>query len=81
MKELNVKGLALAGGIVWAIYMIFMGWAAAMGWGVGFVEMASSVYIGYAPSFLGGIIGAIWGFVDGAIFGALIGVFYNKFTE
>ncbi len=78
MKQLDVKALAIAAGISWASYMLLIGWLAAMfGFGTSFVEMISSMYIGFTPTFLGGIIGAIWGFVDGAIGGAIIAFVYN----
>jgi len=77
MKRLDIKGLALGMGISWAACMLFVGWVSAFGWGVKFVEMMSSAYIGFAPTFLGGIIGAVWGFIDGAIGGAIIAFVYN----
>jgi len=75
--RLDMKALTLSIGITWGIGMLFMGWVSAFGWGDYFVDVMSSVYIGYEPSFIGGIIGGIWGFVDGAIGGFLISLFYN----
>jgi len=77
MERLNVKALAIGVGASWAICMLISGWASMFGWGVNFVEAMSSVYVGFAPTFLGGIIGAIWGFIDGAIGGAIIAFVYN----
>jgi hypothetical protein len=77
MEKISIKGLTLGLGVSWAFCMLFVGWASMFGWGVKFVEMMSSVYIGFAPTLLGGIIGAIWGFVDGAIGGAIIAFVYN----
>jgi len=59
MQKLNVKRLALGCGILAGAYVMLIGWAAALGWGNDLVELISSFYIGYGPSFLGGIIGAI----------------------
>lgn len=67
MGKLDVKALAVGLGVSWAVSMLFAGWVSIFGWGIKFVEVMSSVYIGYAPTFLGGTIGAIWGFIDGAI--------------
>lgn len=39
--------------------------------------MVSSLYIGYAPTFLGGIIGALGALVDAAIGGAISVLVYN----
>lgn len=78
MEKLNIKSLALAGGVLWGLYMLLIGWAAWLfDWGTDFVAMMSSVYIGFNPTFFGGILGAIWGFVDGAIAGVVIAWVYN----
>ncbi len=75
--KLCVWGFGIALGIVWAISMLIAGWISVWGWGTMFVSTMSSVYIGYVPSFGGGIVGAIWGFVDGFIGGVLFAFFYN----
>jgi hypothetical protein len=77
MEKLSIKALAIGLGVAWAICMLFVGWSSTFGWGNRFVEMMSSVYIGFKPGLLGGIIGAIWGFIDGAIGGAIIAFIYN----
>lgn len=77
MEKLNVKALAAGLGAVWGLYMLFAGWASMFGWGTKFVDVMSSVYIGFAPTFSGGIIGAIWGFFDAAVAGAIIAIVYN----
>ena len=77
MAKLNVKAAAIALGAAWGIYMLSLGWMAMFGWGADFVKLMSSVYIGFAPSFLGGIIGGIWAFVDGFVGGAIIAWVYN----
>ncbi|MGR3310471.1 MAG: bacteriophage holin [Candidatus Brocadiales bacterium] len=81
MEKLNVKAMAGAIGITWGAGMLLLGWASIFGWGTKVVDVMSSVYIGFAPSFLGGIIGAIWGLVDGAIGGAIIALVYNVFVR
>jgi hypothetical protein len=78
MTGLNVKALATAGGVLWGIYMLMIGWAAWLfNWGNAFVAAMSSVYIGFRPTFLGGIIGAAWGFFDGVVAGAIMAWVYN----
>ncbi len=81
MERLSVKGLAVGVGTSWAICMLFAGWASIFGWCTRFVEVMSSVYIGFKPTILGGIIGAAWGFVDGAIGGLIIAVVYNAVVK
>lgn len=81
MEKLNVKALAVALGASWGGGMLFLGWASIFGWGTKVVDVISSVYIGFAPTFLGGIIGAIWGFADAAIGGAIIALIYNYIVK
>jgi len=78
---LNAKALAIAIGTVWGAYAMFTGWMAAYGWGAELVNTIGTLYIGYAPGFLGGIIGGIWGFVDGAIAGLVIAFLYNRIAK
>lgn len=59
MEKLNVKALAFGLGVSWAVCMLFVGWVSIFGWGTKFIEVMSSVYTGFTPTFLGGIIGAI----------------------
>lgn len=77
MEKLSVKGLALGGGVLWAFYILMAGWGSIFGWGTVFVSAFSNLYIGYGPSFVGGLIGAVWGFFDGAVAGAIIALVYN----
>ncbi|KPK33538.1 MAG: hypothetical protein AMS24_00660 [Chlamydiae bacterium SM23_39] len=78
---LNIKSFALSLGITWGLSMIFLGWVAALGWGVSLVELFSSFYVGFSATFIGGIIGGLWGFVLGMIIGAVIAFFYNLFAK
>ena len=65
---LNVKNFALAGGILWGAAMfIFTLIASGTGYGVEFLSLISTIYIGHTVSFMGAIIGAIWGFLDAFI--------------
>ncbi|MBN1456848.1 MAG: bacteriophage holin [Sedimentisphaerales bacterium] len=81
MEKLNVKALAIAFGITWSAGMLLSGWAAMCGWCTGMVDVFSTIYIGFAPSILGGIIGAVWGFADGAIGGVIVALIYNIVTK
>jgi len=77
MEKLSVKGLAIGLGLSWSICILFSGLASMFGWCAKFVEVTSSVYVGFKPTFLGSILGAAWGFIDGAIGGAIIAAVYN----
>ncbi len=78
MERLDVKGLALGTGTAWGLCVLLAGWAAAFGWCDTFVAVMGSVYIGYGPTWIGGIVGGAWGFLDGAVGGAVIAFVYNK---
>ena len=79
MERLNVRALAIAGGVVWALAMLFIGWTSWLfDWGTGFVSLMSSIYLGFKPTFAGAVIGALWALIDGALAGALIAWVYNK---
>ncbi len=82
MERMSLKGLTLGVGCAGAVYMLFIGWTAAFfNWGTNLVQVLSSIYVGFEPSFFGGIVGAIWGFIDGCIGGAIIALVYNFFAE
>jgi len=81
MKKLDVKVVAMAVGITWSISMLFLGWVAIFGWGKALVELLSSLYIGYKPTLLGGIVGCVWGLIDGAIGGAIFALIYNRIVK
>ncbi len=81
MRKINLRAAVLSFGITWAIAMLFIGWVAMFGWGIRVVEVLSSLYIGFAPSFIGGIIGAVWGFFDGAIGAAIFTFIYNTIVK
>lgn len=81
MTKLNVKAFTIACSLTWAISVLFLGWASALGWGYGFVATLSTYYVGYAPTLLGDIIGALWALVDGAVGGWIFVLLYNAFAE
>ena len=48
MNKLNIKALGLTLGIVWGIGILFLGLTSTFwNWGLGFVTLMGSVYIGY----------------------------------
>jgi hypothetical protein len=81
MKRISLKAAVLSFGITWAIAMLFIGWVAMFGWGIRVVDILSSLYIGFAPTFIGGIIGAVWGFFDGAVGAAIFTLIYNAMAK
>jgi uncharacterized membrane protein len=81
MHQISIRALALTLAILWGASCLLVGWTASFGWGSYFVDVLSSIYIGYKPGFIGGIAGAIWGFIDGGIWGAALAYLYNHFDK
>jgi hypothetical protein len=82
MAKVDIKALGLTLGIVWGVAMFLLGLMVMFfNWGVAWVELMSSLYIGYKATFLGSIIGGIWGFVDAGIAGVIIAWLYNKLLK
>ena len=81
MNKCQPVALGVAIGILWAIYVFFIGIVAMFGWGNALVDVLASLYIGYGASVVGTIIGAIWAFIDGFIAGVVIGWIYNRVAK
>ncbi len=80
--KLDVKSLALTGGLIWGFGLFFVTW-----WIIVFEGQAAPdasppfiglVYRGYAFTTLGSLIGLVWAFVDGLIGGAIFAWLYNR---
>jgi len=78
--KLNVKALALAGGILWGLSVFALTWLSIL-MGYGSEQLAGIVkayYLGYSVTPLGSVIGAVYGFFDAGIGLAVLGLLYNK---
>ena len=76
--RLNVLNFGLALGIAFGVGMLLLGlFALWFNWGTEIVNLVGTVYIGYAPTFGGSIIGGIWAFFDSFIGGVIIAWLYN----
>lgn len=79
--KLSVCNLGLAVGLVWGLAMFVTVYLSIwFGLGIPFVEIFSTIYIGYDFTPVGSLLGLFWGFLDGFIGGALIAFFYNLFS-
>jgi cell shape-determining protein MreD len=75
--QLNVKGFALASGVLLGV-AIFVITLAATGRGIGNnLSHLSAIYVGYQISYLGSVIGLIYGFLTGLVGGLIFAVIYN----
>ncbi len=75
--RLRAVPIAVALGLTWGLGIMLLGWISAFGWGARVVEVIASAYVGYASSFVGGLIGGVWGFVDAFVAGLVFAFFYN----
>ena len=73
--------LGVAIGVLWALYVFCVGITAMFVWGGPVVTLLSSLYIGYAASIVGAIIGAVWAVVDGFFAGVVIARIYNMVAK
>lgn len=82
--KLSLKGLAIAGAVVWggAMFLIGLCNLASETYGVAFLEVAASIYPGFdVERDLGQVIvGTLYGALDGAIGGFVFGFLYNRFA-
>ena len=81
MNKLSVPALGVGIGAMWGVSVLFCGLTAMFGWGAGIVAALSSLYVGYAASVPGALIGAVWAFADGFIGGAIIAWVYNRVAQ
>jgi hypothetical protein len=81
MNKIQPVPLGVAVGILWAVYVFFVGITAMFGWGNALVIALASLYLGYSASIVGAIIGAIWAFVDGLVAGVIVAWLYNMMAK
>lgn len=74
---LSVCGFSVALGVMWAFGVAITGVFAMFGYGEPIVGLLASMYVGYAATVKGILIGVVWGFIDGAIAGAIFALVYN----
>lgn len=81
MNKIDIKAFSISIGATFSLGMFLLGIISMFGWGTALIEPISSLYIGYAPTILGSVIGAIWGFFDGAIGGLIFAYLYNSMLK
>ena len=81
MNKCQPLALGIAIAVLWAVSVFLAGIFAMFGWGVAFVQVLASFYLGYGASIIGAIIGGLWAAIDGFIAGFLIAWIYNKVAK
>ncbi len=76
--KLDIKAMAAAGAVIGLAYVLFMwvGWN--IDWGASLAKIMAEIYVGFAPSVGGLIIGLIYGAIDVGIAAAIFAWVYNK---
>jgi len=79
--RLNVKALAITGGVLWAACFFFVGLANLIwgSYGAAMLELGASIYPGYhGPGGFGSVlVVTLYAAVDGLVCGAVFGWLYN----
>lgn len=76
--KLDVKALALAGGMFWGVGLFLVTWWIIAFDGVSYEPtFIARLYRGYSISPAGSVIGLVWGFFDGLFTGAIFAWLYN----
>ena len=82
MRKIDAMAIGLAFGIVWAVFLaLFIIVSMYTSWGVAWVDLMGSIYIGVESSWQGALLALPWAFVDGFIGAWLVAVLYNKFSR
>lgn len=77
--KLNVRAFALAFGLWWGVGILLgTWWLIALDGATGEATFLGRLYLGYAISPLGSLVGLAWGFADGLIAGAIFAWLYNR---
>jgi hypothetical protein len=77
MEKLRLLPTAVAMGATWAMGVMLLGWISITGWGTRFVDVLSSIDVGFRPTFIGGIVGGLWAFADAFAAGAVFALVFN----
>ncbi|MDE2181460.1 MAG: bacteriophage holin [Alphaproteobacteria bacterium] len=77
MNRCQPLALGVAIGVLWALYIGGMAIMAMFGWGTPLIPLLAALYIGYAATIAGAVIGALWAFLDGLVAGVVIAWIYN----
>jgi hypothetical protein len=78
---LNVKGLSLSAGILFAVAVFVMTLARLWVGGGEHLGLLTAMYPGYSVSYPGSFIGLVYGLASGAILGGLLAWLYNKLSK
>lgn len=77
-KRLCSPAVGIAFGIVSGLSILLFAWAGWLwGYGTALTTQFAEAYIGYAPTFVGGLLGGLWGLVEGFIAGIIFAWIYN----
>ncbi len=77
--KINPVKFAIVASITWGLYILLIGWLAAAGWSnQSLINSTTALYLGFKPTFLGGIVGSMWGLVDGLAAGYVLAMALNR---
>lgn len=77
MEKRRVLPTAVGLGVTWGAGVMLLGWISVTGWGARIVDLLSGLYLGFRPTFFGGIVGGLWAFVDAFVAGVVYALVFN----
>jgi len=81
-SRLNPLPLGLALGVLWGFWLFTVGLSAYyFAYGIPFVTAMGTLYVGYAPSIAGSLLGGLIGFTDAFCGGLVVAWLYNAFSS
>lgn len=76
--KLNIRAFGVACGLWWGGGLfVLTWWVIAMGTAAGGPSLLERIYVGYAFTPMGSVIGLGWGLVDGFVGGVIFAWLYN----
>jgi hypothetical protein len=80
--KLNIKACAFTVAILWgAVVFLYTWWIMVLEGATGEITFLGRIYLGYAITPKGSLIGLCWALIDGLILGALFAWLYNLFNK
>jgi hypothetical protein len=80
--RIHAVKFGVAFGVLYSLTFFLYGMAAAF-FGIGgeIAKMIGDLYVGFAPTPMGAVIGAVWGFAVGLVFFGLGAAIYNRLID
>lgn len=79
--KLEVRGFALASGIVAGLVLLLLTLSSLWRGGGQHLNLLGGIYFGYRVSYLGCLLGLVYGFISGFVVGGALAWLYNRLAK